>query len=95
MQMEYNKAHHITPTSIQKNIDDILGSVYEADYVEVPSVAEREGQYATMEQLDEMISALTAKMQEAAERLEFEEAALLRDQIKELEKRELEALSFG
>ena len=95
IQMEYNKAHHITPTSIQKNIDDILGSVYEADYVEVPSVAEREGQYATMEQLDEMISALTAKMQEAAERLEFEEAALLRDQIKELEKRELEALSFG
>jgi excinuclease ABC subunit B len=95
IQTAYNKAHHITPASIQKNIDDILGSVYEADYGEIPAIAEKEGPYLTAEQLDEVIRDLTAKMKEASERLEFEQAALLRDKIKDLEKRELEAMSFG
>ena len=95
IQKSYNKAHHITPASIQKNIDDILGSVYEADYGEIPAIAEKKGPYLTAEQLDEVIRDLTAKMKEASERLEFEQAALLRDKIKDLEKRELEAMSFG
>jgi len=93
IQIEYNRIHDITPTSIQKSIDDILGSVYEADYVTVPAVAEEEGLYVTAEHIAEMIKDLTEKMKEAAGKLEFEEAALLRDRIKELEKRELEALS--
>jgi len=93
IQLEYNRTHDITPTSIQKRIDDILGSVYEADYVTVPSIAEEEGGYLTVERIDEMIKDLTEKMKEAAGQLEFEEAALLRDRIKELEKRELEVLS--
>lgn len=93
IQLEYNRTHDITPASIQKRIDDILGSVYEADYVTVPSIAEEEGGYLTVERIDEMIKDLTEKMKEAAGQLEFEEAALLRDRIKELEKRELEVLS--
>jgi len=93
IQLEYNRIHDITPASIQKSIDDILGSVYEADYVTVPAIAEEEGQYVTAERIDEMIKDLTEKMKEAAGKLEFEEAALLRDRIKELEKRELEILS--
>ena len=95
IQMEYNKIHHITPTSIQKNIDDVLGSVYEADYVTVPAVAEEEAEYVTTERLGEMIEELTAKMKAAAASLEFEEAALLRDRIKALEKKELEILSVS
>jgi excinuclease ABC subunit B len=94
VQLEYNRVHHITPVSIQKNIEDILGSVYEADYVTVPAVAEEEGEYATPERLEGMIQDLTTRMKEAAQRLEFEEAALLRDQIESLEKRELEILPF-
>jgi len=93
IQLEYNRIHDITPASIQKSIDDILGSVYEADYVTVPAIAEEEGGYLTVERIDEMIKDLTEKMKEAAGQLEFEEAALLRDRIKELEKRELEVLS--
>ena len=93
IQLEYNRSHDITPASIQKSIDDILGSVYEADYVTVPAIAEEEGRYLTVESIDERIKDLTEKMKEAAGKLEFEEAALLRDRIKELEKRELEALS--
>ncbi|MDY6971528.1 MAG: excinuclease ABC subunit UvrB [Thermodesulfobacteriota bacterium] len=92
IQSEYNIAHHITPASIKKNIDDILGSTYEADYVSVPAVAEDEGRYITLERLEEMIKDLTEKMKSAAERLEFEEAALLRDQIRVLEKGGIEGL---
>ena len=93
IQLEYNRIHDITPSSIRKSIDDILGSVYEADYVTVPAIAEDDGGYLTVESIDEMIKDLTEKMKEAAGKLEFEEAALLRDRIKELEKRELEVLS--
>jgi excinuclease ABC subunit B len=93
IQLEYNRIYHITPTSIQKNIDEIMGSVYEADYVTVPAVAEEEGEYMTSERLKEMIEDLTVRMKAAAGSLEFEEAALLRDRIRELEKKELEMLS--
>jgi excinuclease ABC subunit B len=93
IQLEYNRIYHITPTSIQKNIDEILGSAYEADYVTVPAVAEEEGEYMTSERLKEMIKGLTVRMKAAAGSLEFEEAALLRDRIRALEKKELEMLS--
>ena len=93
IQLEYNRIYHITPTSIQKNIDEILGSVYESDYVTVPAVAEEEGEYMTSERLKEMIEDLTVRMKAAAGSLEFEEAALLRDRIRALEKKELEMLS--
>ncbi len=93
VQLEYNRIYHITPTSIKKDIGEILGSVYEADYVTVPAVAEEEGKYMTSERLKEMIEDLTVKMKAAAGSLEFEEAALLRDRIRALEKKELEMLS--
>jgi excinuclease ABC subunit B len=95
IQKEYNRENHITPTSIEKNIDDILRSPYEADYVTVPAVAEEAGDYMTEENISEMVEELTAKMKAAAKRLEFEEAIRLRDQIKSLEKKEWEALTFG
>ncbi|HBF42673.1 MAG TPA: excinuclease ABC subunit B [Desulfobacteraceae bacterium] len=94
VQLRYNEANHITPASIQKDIDDILSSKYEADYVTVPMVEEEEGLYLNQERLDEMIKDLTAKMKDAAKKLEFEEASLFRDQIREIEKRGLEMLPF-
>jgi len=90
IQLEYNATHDITPTSIQKDIEDILGSVYEADYVTVPTIAEEEAQYLTPERLREMVKDLEKKMKQAARKLEFEEAALLRDEIRALEQKELE-----
>ena len=80
------------PTTIEKNIDNILQSVYEADYVTVPAVAEPDAPYAPPEQLDERIKELTEQMKAAAANLDFEEAALLRDRIKALEARELALL---
>ena len=92
IQLEYNKVNHITPVSIQKNIDNILASPYEADYVTVPAVSEEEELYMTPELLDKMIEDLKSKMIDAASKLEFEEAALFRDRITALEQRGLEIL---
>ncbi|MFZ7111631.1 MAG: excinuclease ABC subunit UvrB [Desulfatiglandales bacterium] len=89
-QMEYNRLHNITPVSIRKAIDDILASPYEADYVTPPLIAEREGPYPSPERIQEMIGDLHRRMIEAAKDLEFEEAARLRDEIRLLEKKELE-----
>ncbi|MBC8466405.1 MAG: excinuclease ABC subunit UvrB [Deltaproteobacteria bacterium] len=92
IQLEYNKMNHITPVSIQKNIDNILESPYEADYVTVPVVSEEEELYMTPELLDKMIEDLKSKMIDAASKLEFEEAALFRDRITALEQRGMEIL---
>ena len=89
IQGAYNKEHGITPESIRKNIGDLLSSVYEADYVGVPEVAETpEERYRTVEDLDKEIRVLEKQMREAAKALEFEEAGRLRDRIKELRARE-------
>jgi excinuclease ABC subunit B len=95
IQQEYNLINNITPESIKKNIDDILGTVYEGDYVTVPAISEKEVPYLTPERIHEMIQDLHQKMIDAAQDLEFEEAARLRDEIKSLEQRELEALESG
>jgi excinuclease ABC subunit B len=90
IQLEYNRTHNMTPSSIQKAIDDILGSAYEADYVTFPVVAEKEEEYLTPEKIPKRIKELHRKMMDAAKKMEFEEAALLRDQIKALEGKELQ-----
>jgi excinuclease ABC subunit B len=89
IQSEYNRKNNITPASIKKNIHNVLASVYEADYFTVPVVAEPEAEYVSLEEIPEMIGKLRKEMEKAAEQLEFERAAKLRDRIKELEKIEL------
>ncbi|MEJ2724890.1 MAG: excinuclease ABC subunit UvrB [Deltaproteobacteria bacterium] len=90
IQLAYNQANNITPASIQKAIDDILTSAYEADYVTVPAVAEDEAVYFSAERIQKRIHGLHKKMMDAAKKLEFEEAARFRDEIKALEDRELQ-----
>lgn len=82
--MRYNEEHNITPESIKKGIHDILASVYEADYVTVPVISKGREVIASEEELPVMIRKLKEEMKEAAKTLEFEKAAELRDQIKEL-----------
>jgi excinuclease ABC subunit B len=85
----YNKANGITPTSIKKNIAELLESIYEQDYVTVdiseeavkPAQSKKE-----RERLPEIVSELRDRMYVAASDLKFEEAAELRDQIRRLEK---------
>ena len=83
-QEAYNREHHITPTSIVKEIDDVLSSVYERDYVTVPVVREAEEEFATQAELDAHLRSMEADMRAAAANLEFERAAALRDKIRAL-----------
>ncbi len=89
IQMEYNRLHNITPTTISKQIDDILKSVYEADYVTIPVVREEEALYMTDEDFQRLIERLRQKMKAAAKKLDFEQAAQIRDRIKALEESRL------
>ena len=81
LQEAYNREHDITPQTIVKEIDDVLASVYERDYVTVPVVREEAEEFATRADLEAHVAALQAEMRSAAANLEFERAALLRDKI--------------
>ena len=90
MQEAYNRKNGITPETVKKAIPDILTSIYEADYVTVPAVAEEAEDYVSVFDLPKRVSRLKKEMREAAARLDFEKAAELRDRIKSLEKKEME-----
>jgi excinuclease ABC subunit B len=91
-QKTYNKENGITPETINKQINDILGSVYErADRVEID--ADGKGGNMVGQDIRATIASLEETMQNAAANLEFEEAARLRDEIRRLEASELEIAS--
>jgi excinuclease ABC subunit B len=85
-QIAYNEEMGITPKSIQKNITNILDTVYEADYADVPLAVEAGEQYIDVAALPKMIEELRKEMRKAAQQLEFERAAALRDRILVLER---------
>ena len=84
LQLEYNKKNNISATSIKKEITDILESIYERDYTKINVDA------SVGHNLKKHLKSLKKKMKEAAENLEFEEAAKIRDEIRKLEANELE-----
>jgi len=90
IQKRYNEENDITPETIKKSIDNILASVYEADYVTVPVVREKIEEYVSEEDIPALIEKWKKEMKEAAENLEFEKAARIRDRIKELSNIEME-----
>ncbi|MCK4940381.1 MAG: UvrB/UvrC motif-containing protein, partial [Rhodospirillaceae bacterium] len=87
-QLAYNKTHSITPASIKRGISDVLGSVYEHDYVTVDTGASGD-EHLVGKTLRQHIEELEKRMQAAAADLEFEEAARLRDEVRRLEAHEL------
>ncbi len=88
-QQAYNDLHGITPETIKRDIGDILDSVYEGDHV-TPDIGGKKGKKALVGgNLQAHLDALRKDMMKAAENLEFEEAARLRDEVKRLEAVEL------
>jgi excinuclease ABC subunit B len=88
LQAEFNKKHGITPQSIVKSLGSPLVKIYDADYVDVPMAAESSAQYGPSE-LARLIRKLQKEMKQAAERLDFETAAELRDRVRDLQNQEL------
>ena len=84
VQSAYNEAHGITPQSIIKDIDGVLSSIYERDYMTVPKAADERATFRTQAELDAHIGALEAEMKAAASNLEFEKAADIRDRLRRL-----------
>ncbi|MFH2011426.1 MAG: excinuclease ABC subunit UvrB [Pseudomonadota bacterium] len=90
IQAEFNKKNNITPESIKKSISSILTSIYEADYYTVPIIKEPEEEYIHSDEIPKLIKNLKTQMKKAADNLEFEKAADLRDRIKKLQNVDLE-----
>jgi excinuclease ABC subunit B len=86
IQLQYNEDHGITPRSIEKSVAEIEFSTRVADARERPvaKVAEPAASYADEVNREEYVKILEKEMAEAAEALDFERAALLRDQIFEI-----------
>ncbi|WP_066816609.1 excinuclease ABC subunit UvrB [Sphingomonas mali] len=86
-QQAYNLEHGITPTTIKRNIGDIIAHVASKDQVTVPIDEDRP--HMVGHNLRAYIEELEKKMRKAASDLEFEEAGRLRDEIRALEAEEL------
>ena len=89
VQEEYNRAHGITPQTVQKAIADPLAAICEADYLTVPADGEADGDSVPPALVASRVADLRREMREAAKQLEFERAAQIRDQIRTLEMRAL------
>ncbi|MEC9434075.1 MAG: excinuclease ABC subunit UvrB [Pseudomonadota bacterium] len=88
-QKAYNEAHGITPQTIRKNIEDVLEGVWKGDTDAARITAQVEKGPKAGANLQAHLEALRKDMMKAAENLEFEEAARLRDEVKRLEAVEL------
>ena len=88
-QRAYNKAYGVTPTNISKGFYDLTKEIAELQEEGDLLLAENNGDYVTaanlpQEELSRMVKELERQMKHAAQSLEFEKAAELRDQIMEM-----------
>ena len=91
IQDAYNKEHGIVPKSIIKDIRDVLNTTLAAESDVSFKEEDFEDEF-TKDEIQAMIDALKPQMYEAAEALDFEKAAEIRDKIKELKEKKKEAL---
>jgi len=84
-QITYNQEHGITPETVRKNVDDILAGLYQGDTDQSRVTAKIDDKLAGGSNLQVVLDGLRSDMRKAAENLEFEEAARLRDEVKRLE----------
>ncbi|MGJ8611975.1 MAG: helicase-related protein, partial [Octadecabacter sp.] len=83
-QIAYNEEHGITPQTVKKNVEDILAGLYKGD-VDMNRVTATVDPQLAGANLTTVLEGLRTDMRKAAENLEFEEAARLRDEVKRLE----------
>ncbi|PYJ69036.1 MAG: excinuclease ABC subunit B [Verrucomicrobia bacterium] len=79
-QMEYNEKHGITPQTVRRAVQESLHTILRGREIESSVIREAGGDF----NLTELLRELEQEMQEASANLEFERAALLRDQIMEV-----------
>ncbi|HTY00284.1 MAG TPA: excinuclease ABC subunit UvrB [Bacteroidota bacterium] len=94
-QLRFNEEHHIAPTTVYKSVDEVLAATAVADVKaardarrerqRMPQITESVIRYLTPEQKADLLAELRTEMDNAARDLEFERAAVLRDEIEKLE----------
>jgi len=87
-QHAYNLAHGITPLTVKKNVEDVLAGLYKGD-TDMARVTAKIDPTLQGGNIQTVLEGLRLDMRKAAENLEFEEAARLRDEVKRLETVEL------
>jgi excinuclease ABC subunit B len=87
-QEAYNRLHGITPETVKKNVEDVLAGLWQGD-TDQSRITTKVDKPMVGSNLAAHLDALRAQMRKAAENLEFEEAARLRDEVKRLEAVEL------
>jgi excinuclease ABC subunit B len=87
-QEAYNVEHGITPYTVKKNVEDILAGLYKGD-TDQSRITAKIDKPLVGANLQTVLEGLRTDMRKAAENLEFEEAARLRDEVKRLEAVEL------
>jgi len=86
MQKEYNKKNNITPQTVIKNISEGITSS-DMDYADIPIEDEKKyDRFKNIKDIPALINKLYIKMFKLAQKLNFEEAAKIRDEIEELKK---------
>lgn len=80
-QMKYNQEHHITPVSVKKAVRDIISTEQAAEEKVAYAVQKTPGM--TPDEIQQVVNRLEKEMLKAAADLEFEQAAKLRDELKE------------
>jgi excinuclease ABC subunit B len=87
-QVAYNTLHGITPATVKKNVEDVLAGLWQGD-TDQARITTKVDKHMVGSNLATHLDALRLAMRKAAENLEFEEAARLRDEVKRLEAVEL------
>ena len=87
-QIAYNTLHGITPTTVKKNVEDVLAGLWKGD-TDQSRITAKIDKPMVGSNLAAHLDGLRVQMRKAAENLEFEEAARLRDEVKRLEAVEL------
>lgn len=92
IQEEYNEEHGITPKTIVKSVREVINTAITAEEsIDFKDIKDEENEF-TKDEIDEMIDALKPEMYRAAEELDFEKAAEIRDKIKDLREKKKSAL---
>lgn len=92
IQEAYNKDHGITPKTIVKGVREVINTAIAAEEsLDFKELVDTENEF-TKDEINEMIDALKPEMYRAAEELDFEKAAEIRDKIKDLREKKKSAL---
>ena len=84
IQQEYNKKMGIEPESIYKSVDEVLMTTAVADGISGKIVTEKKADYHLQLEKEDLLEHLEKEMRTAVEKLEFEKAAEIRDEIKKI-----------